>query len=49
MKTMTGNDPFAALVEPATLRIERRLPGPLERVWEWPDAERTARQMARGR
>lgn len=34
MKTMTGNDPFAALVEPATLRIERRLPGPLERVWE---------------
>uniref|UniRef100_UPI003BA854F0 SRPBCC family protein n=1 Tax=Stappia sp. TaxID=1870903 RepID=UPI003BA854F0 len=34
MKTMTGNDPFATLIEPATLKIERRLPGPVERVWE---------------
>lgn len=49
MKTMTGNDPFAALVEPATLRIERRLPGPLERVWEClTRSELRARWLAAG-
>nr|WP_272213147.1 SRPBCC family protein [Marinicella sp. W31]MDC2879094.1 SRPBCC family protein [Marinicella sp. W31] len=33
---MTGNaDPYAALIEPATLKIERLLPGPVERVWAY--------------
>jgi uncharacterized protein YndB with AHSA1/START domain len=28
-------DPFAVIAEPATLRIERLLPGPVERVWRY--------------
>lgn len=28
-------DPFGRLVEPATFRIERLLPGPAERVWSY--------------
>jgi len=32
--TMTMDD-YGTLVEPATLRIERMLPGPVERVWSY--------------
>ena len=28
-------DPYGALTEPATLKIERLLPGPIERVWAY--------------
>src|SRR5437667_10109553 len=28
-------DPYGALIEPATLKIQRRLPGPIERVWAY--------------
>ena len=28
-------DPYGALVEPATLKIQRLLPGPIERVWAY--------------
>lgn len=28
-------DPYGVLTEPATLTIERLLPGPVERVWAW--------------
>ena len=27
--------PYGALIEPATLKIQRRLPGPIERVWAY--------------
>ncbi len=33
--TPITRDRFGAFVEPATLRIERRLPGPIERVWSY--------------
>jgi len=36
--TMTEHatpDPYGALTEPATLKIERLLPGPIERVWAY--------------
>jgi uncharacterized protein YndB with AHSA1/START domain len=28
-------DAYGALIEPATLKIQRLLPGPVERVWAW--------------
>lgn len=28
-------DPYGALIEPATLKIQRLLPGPIERVWSY--------------
>jgi uncharacterized protein YndB with AHSA1/START domain len=28
-------DAYGALIEPATLKIERLLPGPIERVWAY--------------
>ena len=33
--TETALDPYGALIEPATLRIQRLLPGPVERVWAY--------------
>ena len=35
MTTMLDQDHFGTLAEPATLRIERLLPGPAERVWAY--------------
>jgi uncharacterized protein YndB with AHSA1/START domain len=35
---MTGPatlDPYGVLIEPATLKIERLLPGPIERIWAY--------------
>ncbi|MGZ3299175.1 MAG: SRPBCC family protein [Asticcacaulis sp.] len=29
------SDAYGALIEPATLRLERLLPGPIERVWDY--------------
>ena len=28
-------DPYGELIEPATLKIQRVLPGPIERVWAY--------------
>lgn len=35
MNEIATPDPFGTLVEPATLRIERLLPGPIERCWAY--------------
>ena len=35
MAPLTKLDPYGALIEPATLKIQRLLPGPIERCWEW--------------
>jgi uncharacterized protein YndB with AHSA1/START domain len=35
MTDATVLDPFGRLIEPATFRIERLLPGPAERVWSY--------------
>ena len=34
MKSHSTHD-YGALIEPATVKIERRLPGPIERVWAY--------------
>jgi uncharacterized protein YndB with AHSA1/START domain len=35
MTETIAHDPFGKLIEPATLRIERLLPGPAERIWSY--------------
>lgn len=35
MTDPTVIDPYGVLTEPATLTIQRLLPGPIERVWAW--------------
>ena len=35
MTERTAPDAFGTLIEPATLKIERLLPGPIERVWDY--------------
>ena len=41
--------PFGALMEPTTLRIERLLPGPIERVWAYlTDSRLRAQWLASG-
>ena len=34
-KKLTPPDAYGTLIEPATLKIERLLPGPIERVWAY--------------
>lgn len=47
-ETLT-RDPHGVLVEPATLKIERLLPGPVERVWSYlTDGELRRRWLAAG-
>ncbi|NKE48368.1 SRPBCC family protein [Roseomonas frigidaquae] len=42
-------EPHGVLVEPATLKIERLLPGPIERVWAWlTDSELRRKWLAAG-
>jgi uncharacterized protein YndB with AHSA1/START domain len=42
-------DPYGALTEPATLKIERLLPGPIERVWAYlTDSELRRQWLAAG-
>lgn len=42
-------DPYGTLIEPATLRIQRLLPGPIERVWAYlTDSDLRARWLASG-
>ncbi|MBV9286791.1 MAG: SRPBCC family protein [Hyphomicrobiales bacterium] len=35
MTVLAAPDAYGALIEPATLRIERLLPGPIDRVWAY--------------
>jgi len=35
MNELTTLDAYGALIEPATLKIQRLLPGPIERVWAY--------------
>ena len=35
MIVRTASDSYGVLIEPATLKIERLLPGPIERVWAY--------------
>ena len=35
MDAWTKHDPYGALIEPATLKIQRVLPGPIERIWAY--------------
>ncbi len=35
MHDMTTIDAYGTLIEPATVRLERLLPGPIERVWDY--------------
>ena len=35
MNDMTALDTYGTLIEPATLKIERLLPGPIDRVWAY--------------
>jgi uncharacterized protein YndB with AHSA1/START domain len=35
MNDMTTTNPYGSLVEPATLKIERLLPGPASRIWAY--------------
>jgi uncharacterized protein YndB with AHSA1/START domain len=40
---------YGELIEPNTLRIERRLPGPIERVWEYlTDGDKRRQWLAAG-
>ena len=44
MSVVTTIDPYGVLTEPATLRIKRLLPGPVERVWAYLTEENLRRQ-----
>ncbi len=35
MTELANPDAYGVLIEPATLKIQRRLPGPIERVWAY--------------
>jgi uncharacterized protein YndB with AHSA1/START domain len=35
MTQLATLDPHGALIEPATLQIQRLLPGPIDRVWAY--------------
>mgnify|MGYP003678289784 CR=1 FL=1 len=35
MAHLTKLDPYGALIEPATLKLQRLLPGPIARCWDW--------------
>lgn len=49
MTTMLGESHYGVLTEPATLRIERLLPGPAERIWSYlTDGELRRQWLAAG-
>ena len=35
MTDLAALDTYGALIEPATLKIQRLLPGPIERIWAY--------------
>jgi uncharacterized protein YndB with AHSA1/START domain len=49
MRTAIASDDYGVLVEPATLEIQRVLPGPIERVWAYlTDSELRRQWLASG-
>lgn len=49
MTELAALDAHGALVEPTTLRIQRLLPGPIERAWQWlTDSDLRRRWLAAG-
>ncbi len=49
MTTMLTEDNYGLLTEPATLTIERRLPGPVDRIWSYlTDGELRRQWLAAG-
>lgn len=44
MTKLTSPDAYGALIEPTTLKIERLLPGPIERVWKYLTQSESRRQ-----
>lgn len=49
MTEMIAIDPHGALIEPTTLKIERLLPGPIERVWAYlTESDKRRRWLAAG-
>jgi uncharacterized protein YndB with AHSA1/START domain len=49
MNELATLDPYGALIEPATLQIQRLLPGPVERVWAYlTDSDLRRQWMASG-
>ena len=49
MNATTKPDAYGALIEPTTLRIQRLLPGPIERIWAYlPDSDLRSKWMAAG-
>ena len=49
MNELATLDAFGALTEPATVKIQRRLPGPIERVWAYlTESERRRQWLAAG-
>jgi uncharacterized protein YndB with AHSA1/START domain len=49
MTMLASPDDYGALIEPATVKIERLLPGPIERVWSYlTDSDLRRRWLAAG-
>jgi len=49
MTDLASLDAHGALIEPATLQIQRLLPGPIERAWRWlTDSDLRRRWLAAG-
>ena len=49
MHDSASNQTHAAVVAPRTVRLERILPGPIERVWAWlTESDERARWFAAG-
>jgi len=50
MNASATRDAYGSLIEPATLKIQRLLPGPIERVWAFlTDSEKRRRWLAAGK
>ena len=49
MNAPTNPDVYGTLIEPTTLKIQRMLPGPIERVWAYlTDSELRRKWLAAG-
>ena len=49
MNSTTRPDAYGELIEPTTLRIQRLLPGPIERIWAYlTDSELRRKWLAAG-
>src|SRR5215203_4043723 len=49
MDSTTKPDAYGALIEPTTLRIQRLLPGPIERIWAYlTDSDLRSKWLAAG-